>query len=50
MVKANHLKPTHTGGTTSITTRRKPTREQATLCVPRIPSTALTSRVAVPAA
>ena len=29
MGKANHLKPIHTGGTTSITTRRKPTRELA---------------------
>jgi hypothetical protein len=28
MGKAKHLKPTHTGGTTSITTRRKPAREQ----------------------
>ena len=29
MGKANHLKPTHTGGTTCITTRREPAREQA---------------------
>jgi hypothetical protein len=27
MGKANHLKPTHTGGTASITTRHKPARE-----------------------
>src|SRR5262249_55097302 len=26
MGKANHLKPTHTGGTTHITTRRKPAK------------------------
>ena len=30
MGKANHLKPTHTGGTLGITTRREPAREQAT--------------------
>jgi len=29
MGKANHLKPIHTGGTTSITTRHKPARELA---------------------
>jgi hypothetical protein len=30
MGKANHLKPIHTGGTTHITTRRKPAGELAT--------------------
>ena len=30
MGKANHLKPTHTGGTICITTRHKPARELAT--------------------
>jgi hypothetical protein len=29
MGKANHLKPIHTGGTTSIMTRHKPARELA---------------------
>jgi hypothetical protein len=28
MGKANHLKPIHTGGTTSITTRRKPAKNK----------------------
>ena len=30
MGKANHLKPIHTGGTTSITTRRMPAENMAT--------------------
>ena len=29
MGKANHLKPIHTGGTTSITTRRTPAENMA---------------------
>ena len=29
MGKANHLKPIHTGGTTSITTRREPAENKA---------------------
>jgi hypothetical protein len=29
MGKANHLKPIHTGGTDSITTRRTPGRDKA---------------------
>jgi hypothetical protein len=29
MGKANHLKPIHTGGTTSITTRRTPAENKA---------------------
>jgi len=28
MGKANHLKPIHTGGTTSITTRREPAKNK----------------------
>jgi hypothetical protein len=37
MGKANHLKPTHTGGTTHITTRRKPAGELAAHLDPQWP-------------
>ena len=37
MGKANHLKPIHTGGTTSITTRREPAENKTSHLDPQWP-------------